>query len=379
MAGILGVFLAIFIVFALIRAAYRRVDIDKLAIEVKFTKARVFEGEKLALVTVLTNANWLPLPWVNLRLCVPRYFQFGDTVNTGTSNHFFRNDVYNILMRQRIRRRFSFVCNKRGFYDITYVNVSSWDILMESDNYKTVPVSAQLTVYPSLLDVPQVDNLCAEIYGVLSSNNILHPDPLTFRGIREYSPRDPQKAINFKASAKAQELMVNLWEHVNSREVILMYNLERHSIWHNDILDEYTIKVVASLAQRLSREGIPLRFITNGVQANSNQAHPITEVHEGVGELHLEGIYEVLALMDVAKGDVAPFHDILGVTSPKYKNQPEYWVVSSHQGTQLEEAYTRLIERGARGAWILPCSVGLKADENNITLSSKIREQVILV
>jgi len=378
MASILAIFLAIAIVFALLRLAYRRLDLDKLIVEVSFSKTRVTEGERLALRTVLTNENWLPLPWVALRLRVSRYFQFNDTTNTSVSDYYSRNDLYNILMRQRIKRRFSFVSSKRGFYSITSVELSSWDMLMETDEGKVIPVNAHLTVYPSLLPVPEVDNLCAQIYGQLSSRNIIHPDPLTFRGLREYSPHDPLRAVNFKASAKAQELMVNLWEHVNSREVILLYNLERHSVWHNDVLDEFTIKIVASLADRLSQENIPVRFITNGACVNTATSS-VTEIPEGVGELHLERIFEVLALLDVKQRDFAPFHEILAHTAAKHKNQPEYWIISSHHGAELEEEYTQLMAQGARTVWVLPCSVGLRVNENDISLPAKIREQVVFV
>jgi len=145
---------------------------------------------------------------------------------------------------------------------------------METKNAAMLECNANLTVYPGTLPVDEVDNICVEIYGQLSAQNIIYSDPFTFRGIREYSSHDPLKAINFKASAKAQELMINLWDYVNTRQVFFLYNLQRHNVWHNEVLDEYTIKLVASLVERLTSENVPLRFITNGVSINTKSDLP---------------------------------------------------------------------------------------------------------
>jgi len=262
---VIGIFLAILLAFFLIRLLYRRSTLHKLGVEVSFSASRATEGAKLTLTTVLTNSKWLPLPWVAVKLHMSRHLLFDDMENAQISDQYYRNDLYSILMRQRITRRLSFVCGRRGYYSLPTVDLSAWDLLMETKSAQMVECGAHLTVYPATLPIPEVDNLCVQIYGQLRARNIMHPDPFSFRGLREYSPHDPLKAINFKASAKAQELMVNLWEHMNARQVILLYNLQRYSIWHNEVLDEYTIKLVASLAERLTQENVPIRFITNGI------------------------------------------------------------------------------------------------------------------
>lgn len=379
---VIGIFVAVMLAFFLIRLVYNRSALDKLDVKVSFSSSRATEGAKLTLTTVLTNSKWLPLPWVAVKLRVSRHLIFADMENAQITDQYYRNDLYNILMRQRITRRLSFTCGRRGYYYIPSVDLAAWDILMESKNAEMVECGAHLTVYPATLPAPQVDNLCVQIYGQLRARNIMHPDPFSFRGLREYSPNDPLKAINFKASAKAQELMVNLWEYMNARQVILLYNLQRYSVWHNEVLDEFTIKVVASLAERLVHENVPVRFITNGHCANIAQAtlpDKITEVPEGVGELHLERIFETLAHVDAEQTQVAPFHEILANTAREYKLEPEYWLISTYHGPELEEVYKDLRAKGARTVWILPFSVGLRTAESDIILSPEIRENVVIV
>jgi len=385
---VIGIFLAVLLAFLIIRTVYRRAGLKKLDIHVSYSKPRATEGASLFITTVLTNAMWLPLPWVSVKLKMSKHLIFADMENAQVTDFFYRNDLYNILMRQRITRRLGFVCAKRGYYPISTVDIAAWDIMMESKSAAVVECNTNLTVYPATLPSAEVDDVCVQIYGQLKARNIIYPDPFSFRGIREYSTHDPIKAVNFKASAKAQELMVNLWEHMNARQVILLYNLQRYSVWHNEVLDEYTIKLVASLAERLTSQNVPVRFITNGKSIKidgepmiktSAAIENATEISEGIGDLQLERILEALAYLDLEQKDVAPFAKILSKTAETYKYEPEYWLISTHHEPELEAAYKELMTQGARTVWVMPCAIGIRMEEDDITLSPEIREQVILL
>ena len=385
---VIGVFLATLLAFFIVRMLYRRSGLKKLDVHVSYSKPRATEGASLVITTVLTNEMWLPLPWVSVKLKVSKHLLFTDMENAQVTDFFYRNDLYNILMRQRITRRLSFVCGKRGYYPIPSVDIAAWDILMEAKSAAIVECNANLTVYPATLPTEEVDDICVQIYGQLKARNIIYPDPFSFRGIREYSTHDPLKAVNFKASAKAQELMVNLWEYMNARQVILLYNLQRYSVWHNEVLDEYSIKLVASLAEKLTSQNVPVRFITNGhsikingepMLKSSATIEHATEISEGIGDIQLERILEALAYLDLEQTAVAPFAEILTKTAEIYKYEPEYWLVSTYHEPELEAVYTELIAQGARTIWVMPSSVGIRMETDDITLSPEIREQVILV
>ena len=381
---VISIFLAMVLVFLLMGLVYRRSGLDKLTVKVSFSATRATEGAKLVLTTVLTNTKWLPMPWVAVKLKVSKFLLFDDMENAQVTDHFYRNDLYNILMRQRITRRLNFVCSKRGYYYIPSVDVTAWDIMMDTKSAAPIKCGANLTVYPSFLSAAEVDNLCVQIYGQLRTQSVMHPDPFSFKGIREYSPRDPLKAVNFKASAKAQELMVNLWEHTNAREVILLFNLQKHNLWHNEVLDEYAIKLVVSLAERLLSENIPIRFISNGICANTSQDPDLApnqaiEISNGVGDMQLERILEAMAHLDLAQTKVSQFSKILELTVAQYKTEPEYWLISTYHGIDLEDAYINLMNQGARTVWVLPKSTGIRLADHEITLSDEIREKVIIL
>jgi len=86
-----------------------------------------------------------------------------------------------------------------------------------------------------------------------------------------------------------------------------------------------------------------------------------------------------LALLDLEQTNVTPFAEILTNVALEHKTKPEYWIVSTYHGPDLEDIYKDLRAKGARVVWILPFSVGLRTGEGDISLSPEIREHVIIV
>ena len=367
----LSIFLALYLSLIIIRLAYRKMCLKGLDVRLLFSQPTAVEGDRLTLSTVLTNAKWLPLPWVAVKFQVSKFLHFADMENSQISDDYYRNDLYNVLMYQKITRRLEFLCAKRGYYRFKSLDITCWDILMDRKYVNHFDCDTILTVYPSTLDLPEVNELCTRINGHLQAQRFIHPDPFTFRGIREYAPNDPIKAINFKASAKTSDLMVNLWDYSVSRQVILMLNLQKQSIWHNEILDERAIKVVASLAQRLTAVHVPVRFITNGTGIVTGKG---VDLPEGTGALHLNNILEALAHIDLDQPPSVPFADIMANAFALYQQEPEYWLISTYHGEDIEAAYNRLGSLGAKTAWIIPYSQQVYVDPN-----FKERTKLILV
>ena len=358
----LSILLALFISLAILRFVYSKLCLKNLDVQLSFSSKTAIEGDSLTLSTVVKNAKWLPLPWVAVKFQVSKFLSFGDMESAQVSDDYYRNDLYNILMYQQITRRFDFECKKRGYFPIKSLDITCWDLFMDRKYVKNFDCNANLTVYPSNLSLEEIDDLYTRINGTLQAKRFIYPDPFTFRGIREYSPNDPLKAVNFKASAKAQDLMVNLWDYSVSRQVVLMLNLQKQNIWHNEILDERAIKVAASLARRLTAMHIPIRFVTNGLELN-----------EGAGNVQLDNILEALAHIDVSQ-EAVPFANTFTQTFDLHQQEPEYWLISSYHKEDMEAAYKRAEGLGAKCVWILPYSEQVYVNEN-----FKERNRIILV
>jgi len=344
----LSIFLALHLAFFAVRLIYRKLCFKSLNVRLFFSQKIATEGDRLTLFTELTNAKWLPLPWIAVKFQISRRLRFADMDSGQITDDYYRNDLYNVLMYQKITRRLHFECTRRGYYRIKSLDITGWDLLMDQKQVRHYGCDIDLTVYPATIPVPEINELLTNINGHLQSKRFTNPDPFTFRGIREYTPGDPLKAVNFKASAKSQNLMVNLWDYSISRQVVLMLNLQKQSALHSEDTDEQAIKVAASLAGQLAMAHIPVRFITN------NAALP-----EGAGARHHQQILELLAHIDLNTPHSQAFADIL---SSQHQQEPEYWLISAYQGEDLTTAYQRLTSQGIKTVWIIPCEEGTGHD-----------------
>ena len=357
----LSIFIALQLSLLLIQFMYNKMCLKDLDVKLFFSSDTATEGDKLVLSTVLSNAKWLPLPWVAVKFQVSKFLHFKDMESAQVSDDFYRNDLYSIMLYQKITRRLEFTCAKRGYYNLKNLDITCWDILMNRKYVSSFNCGEDLTVYPNTLAMQEIDELFQRINGNSQAQRFIHPDPFTFRGIREYAPTDPIKAVNFKASAKSQNLMVNLWDYSVSRQIVLMLNLQRQSVWHNEILDERAIKIVASLAQRLTNAHIPVRFITNGTGVLTGKG---VDLPEGTGTRHWNQILEALAHIDLNRVPDEPFADIMHNAFSLYQQEPEYWLVSTYHGEDIEATYTKLRSLGAKTSWIVPHSQQVFVDES---------------
>ncbi|MCL1988099.1 MAG: DUF58 domain-containing protein [Firmicutes bacterium] len=366
----LGIFFALLTALLIVRLVYSKICLQNLDVQLFFSKKSAVEGDSLVLSTILTNDKWLPLPWVAVKFQISRFLRFSDIASAQISDDYYRNDLYNILMYQKITRRLEFECGKRGYYRLKNLDVTSWDILMDKKYVKKIPCNASLTVYPSTLQLPEINEIFTRINGNIQARRFIHPDPFTFRGIREYSYSDPIKAINFKASAKTQNLMVNLWDYSVSRNVVLLLNLQRQSLWHNEILDERAIKIVASLAERLLSTHIPVKFITNAAGIVTGKG---VNLPECTTPQHIDNILEALAHINLDTTEIeTTFTETLKSAFERHHTEPEYWIVSTYHGKDLENEYNRISNLGATTIWIIPHSQQVQVDESLQKLESVI-------
>ena len=115
-------------------------------------------------------------------------------------------------------------------------------------------------MYPGRVDIRRIRFLYQAVSGMILSKSRLYPDPFAFSGIREYAPSDPMNRINWKASAKSQSLMVNQLDSTTSIRASLFLDVEDSGIWKHESLTEEGIRVAASLAEWMVKNGMSWNF-----------------------------------------------------------------------------------------------------------------------
>lgn len=386
--AVLAVVIAVGVLVWLQGFVYRRRWIRNTSLELFFSEAYATEGDKLHLTEVITNRKFLPLPWLAVKFQVSSHLWFTDHDNAKVTDDYYRHDLFNLLMFQRITRRLPFVCGKRGFYTVKSVDLISGDILAQSKFTQHIPCAAHLTVFPRMIDLDHTLTAHKQFLGQILTRRFIHPDPFEFKGIREYQPTDSLRTVNFKATAKTGALMVNQYDYTLSQEIVLLLNLQPYSAFPNDALYEQTIRLAATLAAYYVSQAIPISIVCNargiswqakasgcrdglstgngaGGTSIENGTHGPSAgdgvlIESGSGAEHLAAINEALARIDLTKDRAQSGRDMLRDAAHRQEikrregREPAYILLSTYHEKDIADAYTVLTETGADALWIIP-------------------------
>lgn len=354
------------IVYWLLQTIYGRMWNKKLTTQLYFSTAHAVAGDTVELVEIVTNKKALPIPYMNVKFQIDRSLNFGDGSNNAkVSDKVYRNDIFSLLMYQRVTRKIPVVCAKRGFYRIDKVEMVSAGMFMNEVLVANCPQKAEIVVYPETADTEFLQVAFSKAMGVIEKNRHLYEDPFAFRGIRDYEMHDAMNTINWKASARTGCLMVNQYNETMCQEVCILLNLEPHGMMKYDMLSEVSISIAAGLAQMFIEQGIEVSMISNGRDVAADEE---IKIQSGSGFAHINGINTLLARIDLSK-DMCEFSSLLAQVKAENSDRENilYIMISQSRREDLQRQFERLSVHPAECMWIVPYHMGM---ETNLDLCS---------
>ena len=263
----------------------------------RFTEETLIQGDEGILEVWVENRKFLPIPALKVKFQVSRNLRFEDTKKMSiVTDQYYRNDVLSVRPYMRHARKLPFTAAKRGYYEIHSMDLVASNFFMSHEFPKTVSTYSQLYVYPR----PYMDGNFAQtlqrINGEVLSKRHLLEDPFEYQGIREYSPFDTMRDINWKASARTGDLMVNVKGHTALKAVRIFLNLEDGALLRYMVLLELSIRIASGVSQMFLQEGIRTALCTNGVDVITKEN---TKLAAGAGAGHVETIQRILARIDL--------------------------------------------------------------------------------
>lgn len=330
--------IAIFGLIILQERIYERMWNKKLVLDIKFSSKEAYEGDTLALFTQVTNKKPLPLPWLFVKYDLSHNLVFNDEQRKQNANQ--QGELFGIRSYKTLRRRREFVATRRGFYRIRNITMTANDLLHMRGFKGGTKSHSELTVFPQLLPNTQhTELLYKNLDDVILSNTIINPDPFEFKGIREYHPTDSLRSVNFKASAVAGHMMVNVYAPTNARRLEIVLNLQPNTTTYDYGDREMAIRLVATVAHRYIHQGASVGLYSNGRDCFDGRE---TLVRSGSNPAHLYSILQALAYLNLANKieSIAPFLDNL------QDQEAVYLIISPYQGDDLTKALQGLSDRG---------------------------------
>ena len=198
-------------------------SLEEVSYERLLPETRVFVGEELSLTVVLTNKKPIPLTWIRVADDVPNAL---DVVGGDVESN-VRPDVQTIhhatsmAWYERVRWRYRIRCTKRGLYQLGPVRIESGDPFGFLRSQKTGRNDDAILVYPRVVPMEKLGLPAARPLGDVRGGPRIFPDPARPSGLRDYQIGDPLKIVDWKATAKAQQLLVRTYEPSTSYTVIL--------------------------------------------------------------------------------------------------------------------------------------------------------------
>lgn len=343
--------------YLLQRIAYAKCWYRRLRVRAEFSDAYAYEGDTAFLQEEIINDKLLPLPALEVWLSLSRNLVFSDEArqNASISDMTYRRDVFSLLFYQRIVRKLSFVCQKRGFYQLGKVELLGYDLLFSSKYHLELPQRTQLYVYPAQVDDRRIRLLCRAISGTVLTQSRLYPDPFEFSGIREYRSTDPMNQINWKASAKNGSLMVNQFDSTTNLKLTLFLDVEDTNILRQEELTEEGIRIAASLAVRLAKANMELQLLSNAVYEEWGGAQMRREKlywNLKTGERRIQELNRKLACIDSAATEEG-IAKVLHREVQKQSSGNIYVLISKNQEPAVMEKLHLLAANGNEVLWVL--------------------------
>lgn len=357
-----------------------------LTVSLNFAENHVYAGEQAQVTEQIENRKKLMLSILEVSFHMDKGLSFHDCENTVVSDFVYKRDIFALLGYQRITRKLTLSCMKRGCYRIDESYLTTFSMLRTRRFSVAHPADAELYVYAARVDVSDILVICERLMGSIQCAKRLYEDPFAFSSIREYTVTDPMNTINWKASARTGELMVNTFESTLTEKVMICLDMEDSGILKYDYLIEDSVSVAASLAQKFIARGMEVGLCVNvntdthafaaqtdtdaGISGVGERVEnpPVTRIVPASGKKQLDNIERTLAKCR-SDGKVMAFGELM--------RQPVYdltkgliFIFISKNAVQNQSVIREFVGKEQQAVWIVPC---IKNDAFSIKIPDNIR------
>jgi len=221
--------------------------------------SQAYVGDKIEVELTVHNTGILPVPWLTLQDFVPVSLQA------------IPRPEYLIALHghEKIRLSYKLDCKRRGRYRVgpfegqagTLYDTTK-DGMGETLGWRQ---QVKLVVYPVIVPLEQLQLPSRLPLGNLRTRQPLLPDPSRIAGVREYQPGDDPRHIDWRNTARLNQLQVRQFERTRIIPLALFLDLrapDMQFIWRQ--VAEASIVVAASLANRANELNQAFGLYSNG-------------------------------------------------------------------------------------------------------------------
>ncbi|GIP40385.1 hypothetical protein J31TS4_36650 [Paenibacillus sp. J31TS4] len=328
---------------------YKRYSLRGLSVSRTFSEQAVTEGDEVEMVERIANRKPLPLPWIKLESAIHAHLRFRKQFHVDISGgELFQNhsSVFSLMPYKQITRRHQIRCMRRGYYQLNTATLTCGDVLGLQSGHVTLPLKAELTVYPKLLPLDDPALPSRSWLGDVLVKRWIMEDPFVVTGVRGYRDGDSLKDVNWKATARTGELQVHQKGFTADTAIRLVLNFEVEETMRQVVSDpeliERGISLAATLAAYACEQGAEVGFGCNGRAFHTEDL--FVRVEPAAGYEHLQVLNETMARLVLVSGQ--SMADYLEEELHLAGRQSVYVFLTPYLNDRLHSALQRLEAAG---------------------------------
>lgn len=358
-SGLLFFFALALLLAAIASWVWERYSLERVEYRRWFTPARAFFGEQVDFTVEVVNRKALPLAWLQVEDEIPRQLEpvKGRSTPTYKPDRSNLTNLLSLRWYERVRRHFQIRCDVRGYHAFGPVELRSGDMFGFSSRQSTLPGQDYLLVYPKVVPISQLGLPSKEPFGDMKARQWIFEDPLRTVGVRDYVYGDSPRRIDWKATARTQELQVRVYEPTTTYRLVVMLNLNTYGSywWQGFVADllELAIVAAASVANWAIEQGYQVGLYANAEMLVNDRTHERVRVTPSRDPEQLTQILEALA--KVSPFTTMPLEHLLQLEARELPYGATIVVVSA---VLSEESLSQLMTLKAAGHRIALLLIG---------------------
>lgn len=296
-------------------------------------------GQPVTISTTVDNYSRLPIPFVQLVQDFPNEAE-PEMDPAWWNAHcgkklfsWYTDDRMTLRGRSSNTRTVSVSFRERGIYEIGGYRLSAGDLLGFRE--ESCRGSGQkIVVMPHLSKQQTAIDALGGFLGDVSVRRFIMEDPILTTGFRDYTGREPMRAISWTRTAQSGTLQVKRYDYTAEHHVVVLLNTEGA----DEAQLEECLRLTRSVCEKLEQRKIPYGFRTN-----ANLPGPVGKVHslmEGLGQRHLNTILYGLGCAD--KTCFFSFRNLTQQTIKKRKSSESYIVITPDEQGAVRSCIQKL-------------------------------------
>jgi uncharacterized protein (DUF58 family) len=233
----------------------------------EMSRKRLKIGDSAAIVIVLENKSWIPVPWLLVEDLLPRRALMFSPPNLQLSGR--RLQLVSFRGRARKTITYQLKCNNRGYYQLGPLVAETGDVFGLYRRYRVLSEPSFLLVMPEVIPLEGFDIASRRPIGEVLMSHRLFEDPKRIEGVRDYQSGDPLNRVHWKSTARTGTLQSKLYEPSTVAGATLLIDFHEQSFPADGepVRSELVVTAAASIAGAIFSMGQQVGLVTNARDA----------------------------------------------------------------------------------------------------------------